>query len=113
MPLFPQKKFGCPPPAGACGGLFAGLFQASGTEVTVHSHKPRLALANFPSSFHRIYSGCVGLALVTHHPEMLALVTRLLRPGGTLTMMQATDQVPDTLGAHIVWPACDKTSPQH
>ena len=47
MPLFPQKKFGCPPPAGACGGLFAGLFQASGTEVTVHSHKPRLALANF------------------------------------------------------------------
>ena len=73
----------------------------------------RLALANFPSSFHRIYSGCVGLALVTHHPEMLALVTRLLRPGGTLTMMQATDQVPDTLGAHIVWPACDKTSPPH
>ena len=74
----------------------------AGGKVYVESVE-RLGMASYPaSSFCRVYSGCVGLATVTHDLELLAEVSRLLRPGGTLTIVQAVshDQDPDTL----TWP---------
>lgn len=73
----------------------------------------RLGMANYPaSSFHRVFSGCVGLATVNHDLEMLALVTRLLRPGGTLTLVQAVSagQAPDTVSSPLILSGLSVTS---
>ena len=41
-----------------------------------------------PSTFSRVYSGCVGLASAQHTVDTLASLTSLLRPGGQLTFLQ-------------------------
>ena len=52
-------------------------------------NRERLGLSGHPaSSFSRVFSGCVGLASITHDLDTLASLTRLLRPGGQLTMVQ-------------------------
>jgi len=65
----------------------------------------RLGMARHPaSSFHRVFSGCVGLATVQHELDLLAQLTSLLRPGGWLSLVQAVqpDLSPDTVASSLV-----------
>jgi len=65
----------------------------------------RLGLANYPSScFDRIYSGCVGLATVTHGVDLLASLTKILKPGGQLTYIQclSTTEDPASLTSSVI-----------
>ena len=74
----------------------------------------RLSMGNYPSScFDKIFSGCVGLATVTHDLDSLSLVTKLLRPGGTLTMVQLlpADTAPDTLASSLILSGLSVSSP--
>ena len=49
----------------------------------------RLGMANYQTgTFDKIYSGCVGLATISHDLENLALLTKLLRPGGQLSYVE-------------------------
>ena len=49
----------------------------------------RLSISGYsPSTFSRVYSGCVGLASAQHTVDTLASLTSLLRPGGQLTFLQ-------------------------
>jgi len=76
----------------------------SGGRVSVENRE-RLALSAHPaSSFSRIFSGCLGLASISHDLDTLASLTRLLRPGGHLTLIQilASDQGPASLTSSLV-----------
>ena len=71
----------------------------AGGRVSVENRE-RLALSAHPaSSFSRIFSGCLGLASISHDLDSLASLTRLLRPGGQLTLVQILphDQVTHTI----------------
>ena len=53
----------------------------TGGRVSVENRE-RLALSAHPaSSFSRIFSGCLGLASISHDLDTLASLTRLLRQG--------------------------------
>jgi len=76
----------------------------AGGRVSVENRE-RLALSAHPaSSFSRIFSGCLGLASISHDLDTLASLTRLLRPGGQLTLVQilAQDQDPASLTSSLV-----------
>jgi len=65
----------------------------------------RLAMSNYQaSSFDKVYSGCLGLATTTHDLDLLALVAKLLKPGGQVTMMQAVVEgtAPDSFKSTII-----------
>ena len=75
-----------------------------GGRVSVENRE-RLALSAHPaSSFSRIYTGCLGLASISHDLDTLASLTRLLRPGGQLTLVQILppDQDPASLTSSLV-----------
>merc|ERR1712130_618729 len=44
------------------------------------------------SSFDLVYSGCLGLATITHDLDLMAQIAKLLSPGGQLTMVQAVNE---------------------
>ena len=76
----------------------------TGGRVSVENRE-RLALSAHPaSSFSRIFSGCLGLASISHDLDTLASLTRLLRPGGQLTLVQILppDQDPASLTSSLV-----------
>lgn len=65
----------------------------------------RLSMSGYsPSTFSRVYSGCVGLASAQHTVDTLASLTSLLRPGGQLTFLQmlGSDQDPAQLSSSLV-----------
>jgi len=75
--------------------------------------QPRVAVENCervhlaghrPSSFNSIYSGCAGLATITHSPSLLSSLTSLLVPGGRLTLTQAlpASTPPSSLSSMLV-----------
>ena len=62
-------------------------------------------MSNYPaSSFTKIFSGCVGLATISHGLDTLALLTKLLKPGGLLTFVQiiSSDEDPASLTSSLV-----------
>ena len=76
----------------------------TGGRVSVENME-RLALsAHLASSFSLIFSGCVGLASVSHDLDTLASLTRLLRPRGQLSYVQilSSDQDPASLVSGLV-----------
>jgi len=76
----------------------------AGGRVSVENRE-RLALSAHPaSSFSRIFSGCLGLASISHDLDCLASLTRLMRPGGQLTLVQILphDQDPASLTSSLV-----------
>jgi len=77
---------------------------SGGGRVSVENRE-RLTLSAHPaSSFSRIFSGCLGLASINHDLDTLASLTRLLRPGGQLTLVQIlpSDQDPASLSSSLV-----------
>jgi len=56
------------------------------------------------SSFDQVYSGCLGLATVTHDLDLLTQIAKLVTPGGQITMVQAVpeDKSPDTFTSTLV-----------
>ena len=56
------------------------------------------------NSVGRIYSGCVGLATVTHGVDLLASLTKILKPGGQLTYIQclSTTEDPASLTSSVI-----------
>jgi hypothetical protein len=65
----------------------------------------RLAMSGHKeSSFDCVFSGCLGLATVTHDLDLLAQVAKLLAPGGQVTMLQAVSQGqnPESLKSTVV-----------
>ena len=48
------------------------------------------------NSVGRIYSGCVGLATVIHGVDLLASLTKILKPGGQLTYIQCLSTTEDS-----------------
>jgi len=95
-------------------GSSSDMFQAAVTSVKETAgpggrvsveNRERLALSAHPAScFSRIFSGCLGLASITHDLDSLASLTRLLRPGGQLTLVQILphDQDPASLTSSLV-----------
>jgi len=68
----------------------------SGQKVSVENVE-RLGLASYQTGyFDKIYSGCVGLATIRHDLEILALLTRLLKPGGQLSYVESLETGADT-----------------
>lgn len=61
----------------------------SGPKVSVENVE-RLGMANYQTGyFDKIYSGCVGLATISHDLEILGLLTKLLKPGGHLSYVES------------------------
>lgn len=56
------------------------------------------------SSFDQVFSGCLGLATITHDLDLLAQIAKLVTPGGQVTLVQAVqgDQSPDKLKSTVV-----------
>lgn len=88
-------------------------FQATVTQIQAAvgkgkvyvENRERLAMSNYSaSSFTKIFSGCVGLAAISHGLDTLALLTKLLKPGGLLTFVQiiSSDEDPASLTSSLV-----------
>ena len=56
------------------------------------------------NSVGRIYSGCVGLSTVSHGVDLLASLTKILKPGGQLTYIQclSTTEDPASLTSSVI-----------
>jgi len=95
-------------------GSSSDMFQAVVTSVKEAAgpggrvcveNRERLSLSAHPaSSFSLIFSGCLGLASVSHDLDTLASLTRLLRPGGHLliTQLLPSDQDPASITSGLV-----------
>ena len=73
----------------------------------------RLGMANYQTgTFDKIYSGCVGLATISHDLENLALLTKLLRPGGQLSFVETlkSGADPASLSSSLILAGLSSTS---
>ena len=73
-------------------------------KVSVENVERLSMSSHHASSFDQVYSGCLGLATVTHDLDLLTQIAKLVTPGGQITMVQAVpeDKSPDTFTSTLV-----------
>jgi len=82
------------------------------TKVCVENIE-RVSMSNYQaSSFDKVYSGCLGLATISHDLDLLALLAKLLKPGGQVTMVQAVvgGTAPDSFKSTLILSGLTPTS---